>query len=409
MDQNFRPNPGQPNVNPPGQDFSPTQPQSPAPTPVTPPTTPFTPPASPVVPPAQPAQPFNSTPEPTPQPAPQVFSPASPPTPTADPAPAASPAPSAAFHPNPGVTSGGPVPPVSAPHTQAPVGPDEPYVSNPFFATTNGLIKILQVNPGAAILSSLYVLLVVLLAGILSIPLMAIPVLGVVIGIPLFIVLFSAAIGMFYVIAASSLKDEKVSVSHAFNIAVKRVLPFIGLGILTSIMVILGLILLIIPGIYLACRLALAPIALFEENLGPIAAIKRSFELTKGHTLEMLGALFAGGIMSGDGLLGPAITIAPLVGRYQGLETLKRTGAPKPPVHPLNWILPLVTVVIIALYAVFAITMVNDAANDINNSTTPSSQTQDFSDDVFDSSELEDSTFDSQLNPTTDDTELFAQ
>ena len=43
-----------------------------------------------------------------------------------------------------------------------------------------------------------------------------------------------------------------------------------------------GLILLIIPGVYLACRICVATAAVLLEDIGPSEAIRRSFVLTKG-------------------------------------------------------------------------------------------------------------------------------
>jgi Membrane domain of glycerophosphoryl diester phosphodiesterase len=65
--------------------------------------------------------------------------------------------------------------------------------------------------------------------------------------------------------------------------------------LLSGLVVVLGCILLIIPGIYLLVRLALTePIAVCEHISGP-AAIRRSFELTKGHfwQIVLLGLVFS--------------------------------------------------------------------------------------------------------------------
>jgi len=56
----------------------------------------------------------------------------------------------------------------------------------------------------------------------------------------------------------------------------------LGVILLSSLVIVLGTALLIIPGIYLACRLLVClPSALIEEK-GPAAALSRSFGLTKG-------------------------------------------------------------------------------------------------------------------------------
>jgi uncharacterized membrane protein len=68
-------------------------------------------------------------------------------------------------------------------------------------------------------------------------------------------------------------------------------LPFYFLmSLLTSLMVGIGLILLIVPGLYLIGRLVPAPAVMVAENRrNPIDAIGRSFALTAGHGWAILG------------------------------------------------------------------------------------------------------------------------
>ncbi len=158
-------------------------------------------------------------------------------------------------------------------------------------------------------------------------------------GIILWLIIGTALNGMFYVIASASIRGEKVGLNESLGKAFKKVIPLIIIGVLTFLAIGIGLVLLIIPGLYLLGRFALSAIILFEEDLGPIAAIKRSFELSKGHSLEILSALLAGSLLTGGGgLLSPATIVAPLVGRYKELKSLKQNNTPKPAIHWLNWI-----------------------------------------------------------------------
>jgi hypothetical protein len=97
---------------------------------------------------------------------------------------------------------------------------------------------------------------------------------------------------------------------------------------------------------------------MFEENLGPVKSFKRSFAMTKGHTVEMLGSLFASNYISGGTLLLPATSLAPYVGRYEDIKNLEKTGQQKPKTHWTNWlaiILPLLLFVGIGLFIVFGV------------------------------------------------------
>jgi len=64
--------------------------------------------------------------------------------------------------------------------------------------------------------------------------------------------------------------------------------PMLGLQIVAGIAVGLGSLLCLVPGIFLALRFAVAQAALVDENLGPIAALKRSWELTGSAWVQIL-------------------------------------------------------------------------------------------------------------------------
>jgi hypothetical protein len=164
---------------------------------------------------------------------------------------------------------------------------------------------------------------------------------GAVIAAGIVVVLLVAllAAGTFYVIGGSSARDERISVGQAYAASSRKLIPFVALYLILLLVSLVGLLLFIVPGIIFIGRSALAPIAMFEENLGPIAALKRSFNLTKGHLNEMLGALFAGFFIGESyySLLFGAISVSPIVGRYHDLRQLQESGAPKPKVHWLNY------------------------------------------------------------------------
>jgi uncharacterized membrane protein len=104
--------------------------------------------------------------------------------------------------------------------------------------------------------------------------------------------------------------------------ALGRVVPFVGrmivLTILTGCVVFLGLLLLIVPGIILACGLALGATSLVLESLpGPVRAMQRSWELTRGHR----GKLFLALLVSFFLLMIPAAGLG-AVSAFFGMEVL---------------------------------------------------------------------------------------
>lgn len=64
-------------------------------------------------------------------------------------------------------------------------------------------------------------------------------------------------------------------------------LNYLILRVLVEILVIIGLIFLIIPGIVISIRLSMAPFLLIDKKMNPIDAIKKSWEITKGYGLEI--------------------------------------------------------------------------------------------------------------------------
>ncbi len=75
--------------------------------------------------------------------------------------------------------------------------------------------------------------------------------------------------------------------------ALARATPFVWPLILASlamgIVVLIGLLLFVVPGLIAVCGLAVTVPALVVESLGPTAAMGRSWALTQGHRLRMLG------------------------------------------------------------------------------------------------------------------------
>lgn len=62
----------------------------------------------------------------------------------------------------------------------------------------------------------------------------------------------------------------------------QQALGLIGLGIMTALIFVGGLALLIIPGIYFAFRLGVANLSFIDRNEGVFAALRRSWDMTKG-------------------------------------------------------------------------------------------------------------------------------
>ncbi len=73
---------------------------------------------------------------------------------------------------------------------------------------------------------------------------------------------------------------------------------YLGVSIISALALAGGLILLVIPGIIVMVRLSLAPTVLIDTNSGVMAAIKESWEITRGHFWKLLGFMVLAGILN---------------------------------------------------------------------------------------------------------------
>lgn len=68
-------------------------------------------------------------------------------------------------------------------------------------------------------------------------------------------------------------------------------LPFIGLAVITTLAIMVGLVALVIPGLYLIARWSIAAPVLMIDGKGPIKAMQDSWERTKGSDFAILVAV----------------------------------------------------------------------------------------------------------------------
>jgi uncharacterized membrane protein len=108
---------------------------------------------------------------------------------------------------------------------------------------------------------------------------------SVFIGIPL-------GLGYAYVFLKAARK-EKFEIEDLFA-GFKVYWTSIGASLLTGLIVAGGLILVIVPGIVFACKLAFVPYLVIDRKMGVTEAISASWKMTRGHTMEV----FAIGLLS---------------------------------------------------------------------------------------------------------------
>jgi len=91
--------------------------------------------------------------------------------------------------------------------------------------------------------------------------------------------------------AIAATEGKQVSFGDSLATGLRVFLPLIGLAIVTSIGIMLGLILLIVPGIILLLMWSVAVPALVVERRGVFGSLSRSSDLTKGAKGTVFGIL----------------------------------------------------------------------------------------------------------------------
>ncbi len=137
----------------------------------------------------------------------------------------------------------------------------------------------------------------------------------------IFVSLIAVALSQCATVVAVSqtLLNRKTSIAEAFQSVRLRLGELIVVMLNMTVRIVLGLILLVIPGILLALRYALTiPVAVLEQE-GPSRSLSRSARLTKGHRGRIFLIYF---------LLSALIAIVTMVWQAPLMLTMVLTGQP---------------------------------------------------------------------------------
>ena len=92
------------------------------------------------------------------------------------------------------------------------------------------------------------------------------------------------------------LSGRRVAFGESISKGFSRLLPVIGVSLVAGLCVVAGLILLVVPGLILACMFYVAVPAAVVESSGVRGSLARSRELTKGNRLSIYAALLCFGV-----------------------------------------------------------------------------------------------------------------
>jgi uncharacterized membrane protein len=85
------------------------------------------------------------------------------------------------------------------------------------------------------------------------------------------------------------MRDERANVGDVFLGFRKGYLNIVLASLLVFAICGIGFVLLIVPGIIFACRLAFVPYLVMDKGLDPVAAIEKSWFMTRGHGWRIFG------------------------------------------------------------------------------------------------------------------------
>ena len=80
-----------------------------------------------------------------------------------------------------------------------------------------------------------------------------------------------------------AMRDEDVDLKILFEGFKTKYLNIVLANLIVVALVIIGFVMLIIPGIIIACRLAFVPYLVMDKDLEPMRAVEKSWQMTKGH------------------------------------------------------------------------------------------------------------------------------
>lgn len=106
--------------------------------------------------------------------------------------------------------------------------------------------------------------------------------------------------------AVQALRNKPCSAFDSIRVAMKRLAPLIGAAFLVGVLVLLGFVALIVPGVMIACAYIVTTPVVVCENRSVMDSLKRSADLTRGQRVSVFTSLLLMGIVTGiiGGILG---------------------------------------------------------------------------------------------------------
>jgi len=90
-----------------------------------------------------------------------------------------------------------------------------------------------------------------------------------------------------------AVRREKIEIKDMFAVFERNYWNAVIAGLVMTIIIVIGIFMLIVPGIIIACRLAFVPYLVIDRKMEAMEALKASWVMTKGHgwTIFLMGFL----------------------------------------------------------------------------------------------------------------------
>jgi hypothetical protein len=162
---------------------------------------------------------------------------------------------------------------------------------------------------------------------------------GVAVGLAIFMAVAAVILGLMQVILTLLVSQgKKPDFADIWHIFVRKGFKLLLLEVVMGLILIVGFLALIIPGVILLWRLFLAPYLLLDKDIGIQEALRRSWNLTRGYAWPIYSVILFAILLSITGAipyLGPIISFLLLVAfavapalRYQELKEARHRASP---------------------------------------------------------------------------------
>lgn len=90
-----------------------------------------------------------------------------------------------------------------------------------------------------------------------------------------------------------AMRDEEAELRILFDGFKRRYFDIVLANLIVFALVMIGIVMLVIPGIIIWCRLAFVPYLVMDKELDPMKAVEKSWQMTRGHgwTIFFMGVL----------------------------------------------------------------------------------------------------------------------